>query len=439
MAREIDSFLKLRPRLRGVCEQEDGWILATLDYDSNDPSLLGLLAELQNQGVANEIRRDGRLVFPTNLGGSGVLDLRIDSGKLPGFFETYDSLIKTHPDIPPEGAIVWEKNGAFHAGYTAACALLQFLKSKAEVWDTTGQRFFLVDQQAVELPLTSYSARQTEMLPARLSGLLRFLDHGHLDEDTRWAFFRKAALRLLRDVPKEGRLGILMEHLGNIFDHAQQDYSLYLERFSFEDLLKTFDEKRLKFVVDLNQILGSIQTALIAVPIGFFLIAEKFKPANGFLGQNVILASGGLVFFALLIILSLNQGKSLQGIKLALVDFEAEQRKKITDQSGRLQSLLASTWSQYRRTRFLLWTIRFLLFLFSVVIVVAFAWCSIPGWQQTLPYAAKDSTPPSETNAVLLRKEPKQAVPTVDQRKPNPSGKAPKDSVPSGGSNANKK
>ena len=132
MAREIDSFLKLRPRLRGVCEQEDGWILATLDYDSNDPSLLGLLAELQNQGVANEIRRDGRLVFPTNLGGSGVLDLRIDSGKLPGFFETYDSLIKTHPDIPPEGAIVWEKNGAFHAGYTAACALLQFLKSKAE-------------------------------------------------------------------------------------------------------------------------------------------------------------------------------------------------------------------------------------------------------------------------------------------------------------------
>jgi hypothetical protein len=197
-----------------------------------------------------------------------------------------------------------------------------------------------------------------------------------------------------------------MENIGNVFDRAQQDHSLYLERFSFEDLLKNFDEKRLKFVGDLNQILASIQTALIAVPIGFFLIAEKFKPTNGWIGQNIVLASGGFVFFALLFVLSLNQGKTLQGIKLALADFETEQKKKVTDKSERLQKLLAVTWSQFNRVKVFLWVIRFFLVLFSVVVVAAFLWCSIPAWQGFLPYTAKDSVSAPATNGLIIPKVP---------------------------------
>jgi len=406
MLQAVNSFLKLRQHLRGVREQDDGWILGLFDYNPKDTDAVGLLAELHDTGVVSECRREGHLVFPPKLGDAGLLELRIDTGKLPGYFETYDSLIERNPDTPPGEYTVWEKNDAFHAGYTAACALLQFLKSKAEVWDTTGQRFFLVDQQAVEIPLISYSAQQTANLPARLPSITRFLDKGHLDADARWAFFRKASLRLLRDLPKERRLGVLMENLANVFDRAQQDHSLYLERFSFEDLLKNFDEKRLNFVNDLNQILASIQTALIAVPIGFFLIAEKFKPAGGWIGQNIVLAAGGLVFFALLIVLSLNQGKTLNGVKLALADFQTEQQKKVTDNSERLKKLLASTWSQYERIRCLLWIVRLLLLLFSTIIVAALLWCSIPAWQQFLPYTATESISAPTTNIVVMPKTP---------------------------------
>jgi hypothetical protein len=392
MVQAVDIFLKLRPRLREVREQESGWILASFDYDTTDTNALALLTELHNEGTIAEITRGaGARLFPPALGNSGPLELRIDTGHLPGYFEGYDSLISSHPDTAPAQLVVWEQNDALRDGYTAACELLQFLKSKAEVWDSTGQRFFLVDQQAVEIPLTSYLAKQTAELPARLASLSRFLDNGHLDADARWAFFRKASLRLLRDLPKEKRLGALMENLGNVFDRAQRDHSLYLERFSFEDLLKNFDEKRLKFVGDLNQILASIQTALVAVPIGFFLIAEKFKPTNGWAGQNIVLASGGLVFFALVFVLSLNQGKTLQGIKLALVDFETEQKKKVTEKSERLQRLLTSTWSQYKQVGCLLWIVRALLIVFSAVIVAALLWCSIPAWQDFLPYTPKDS------------------------------------------------
>jgi hypothetical protein len=103
MPQAVDSFLTLRSRLREVREQEDGWILALFDYDPKDVDVLYLLTELHNEGAIAEFRREEIRVFPPKLGDSGPLELRIDTGKLPGYFETYDSLIRSHPDTPPPG------------------------------------------------------------------------------------------------------------------------------------------------------------------------------------------------------------------------------------------------------------------------------------------------------------------------------------------------
>jgi hypothetical protein len=391
MFQAVDSFLQLRPRLQNVREQEHGWVLATIDFKTSDTDLKTLLDKLHNEGVISELWRSGTRIFPADLNEPGVLELRIDLGNLPGYFETYDALVERYPDVKPDEYHVWLKNEGLNSGYQAAVGLLTLLKKKAEVWDTTQQRLYLVDQQAVEIPLV-YRSSQTVAIAKIVPNVSQFLDSGHLDADTRWAFFRKASIRALRDISAERRLGLLFENLANVFDRSQQDYSLYLERFSFEDLLKNFDEKRLKFVGDLNQVLSSIQTALIAVPIGFFLIAEKFKPASGWVGQNVILASGGLLFFALLFVLSLNQGKTLQGLRLALNAFEAEQKNKVTERSQRLTELLVTAWSQFRRVAVLLWVVRILLLLFSLIIIAALMWCSIPSLQQRFPYLSKEPT-----------------------------------------------
>ena len=259
------------------------------------------------------------------------------------------------------------------------------MRSKVEVWDETAGRFFLVDQQVVEMPF-NYTAQQTLSLPSQLSVLTRFLDDQHIDSDARWAFFRKAALRQLQGSPKDKRLGLFMERLGDLLERAQQDHSLYLERFSLEDLIKNFDEKRLKFVGDLNQILASIQTALIGVPLGFFVIAQQFKAANRLTGQNLILAGGAILFFALLFVLSLNQGKALEGISVALAEFEAEQKKRVTDKLEGLQRLLRTTWNQFAWVKGLLIAVRILLMLFSAVVVLTLIWCSIPSLQRAIPY-----------------------------------------------------
>lgn len=382
----VTTFLRIRKKLQNVSEV-DGVLSAHVDFDPADSGLANDLSNLEETGVITEVHQDGELVF-IRTSRAGKLDLKIDRSKLDDYFETYDSLIIRYPFDPPAETTVWQENDDLKKGYAAACSFLKLLTSKAEVWNEITKQLFLVDQQAIKIPL-AYSAQQTTKLDSTVPAVAKFLGSA-VDDDVRWALFRKAGSRFLRDVPEKDRLGVLMEKLGDVLQRASDDYSLYLERFSFEDLLKNFDEKRLKFVEDLNQVLSSIQTALIAVPIGFFLIAEKFKPASGLIGANIVLAAGALVFFALLFVLSLNQGKALKGVKLALTDFEDEQVKKVTERSARLTTLITTTKSQFRRVAFLLHAVRILIFLFSLIVIGTLLWCSIPSWQQRFPYTTRE-------------------------------------------------
>ena len=135
MTEVIEKFLALRQRLTKVREA-DGWLLAEVQLAEGDPELPAALAALHDEGVISEARREGRLLQPPRFE-IGILQLRIDTGRLPGYFETYDSLVEKYPDEPPAAFRVWQRDDARHAGYLAACQLLQLLKTKVEVWDAT--------------------------------------------------------------------------------------------------------------------------------------------------------------------------------------------------------------------------------------------------------------------------------------------------------------
>lgn len=396
MSPSVITFVRIRKKLQNVSEV-NGVLSAYLEFDPAEKEAAKDLSNLEETGVITEVRQNGELEFSRE--SRGRLDVKIDRSKLDGYFETYDSLIIRYPFDPPAEITVWQTNNDLEKGYAAACSFLKLLISKAEVWNEITNQLFLVDQQAIKIPL-AYSAQQTTKLDPTLPAVAKFLV-SLVDDDVRWALFRKAASRFLRDVPEKDRLGTLMENLGQVFQRANDDYSLYLERFSFEDLVKNFDEKRLEFVDDLNQVLSSIQTALIAVPIGFFLVAEKFKPASGWIGANIVLAAGALVFFALLFVLSLNQGKALKGVDLALTDFQNEQVKKVTERSQRLNTLITTTQSQFRRVAFLLHAVRILLLLFSLIVIGTLLWCSIPSWQQRFPYMPKEPTVRPVANSLI--------------------------------------
>ena len=409
-----DIFCEIRPLLNRF-RDEDGVIRADLDVPPNDVELTRKLGILQDQGAIEEIRVNGKLLsIETALSGSVALTL--NPGNVPGYFENWAQLIRRHPLSPPADYFVFDKTGADKSSYQAACELLGALKERAEVWDSTQMRLFLVDAQAVEIPIT-YTAESTVNIAEHLGGVKSFLDDSLQEADSRWNFFRKAAIRAIQDSSIDLRLSVLFEQLGNVFERASKDFSLYLERYSFEDALKAFDEKRLKFIADSNHVLASIQGALLAVPVGFFLIAEKIKQTDQWVGQNIVIGSGGVIFCGILLILLGNQGKTLKEVSSAIDDFGKAQKAKQTPNAPQIEKMVENAKQHSNRIRCFLRIITVLVVLFAVVIIAAVIWASNPKLQKLIPYAPSAQIDlPGKTDTPT----PKQRRPEQKQKKRDP-------------------
>lgn len=380
-----DTFLEIRPKLTRL-QDDDGVTRAELVADPNDSELKRKLWYLRDEGVIEEIRSNGTsLSRITPL--SGTIALAINTANIPGYFETWARLIQRHPVAPPSDYVVYDMVGGDDAGYRAACDLLGLFQQRAEVWDATQLRFFLVDSQAIEIPIT-YTAESTANIARNLKEITTFLNSEHLEADSRWNFFRKSAIRAVQDASKDDRLSTLFKQIGNVMERTKQDFSLYLERYSFEDALKAFDDKRLKFIADLSQVLASVQTALLAVPVGFFLIAEKIKQTSGWTGQNVIIGTGGVIFCGILLVLLRNQGRTLREVRAAIDDFGAAQKAKNTPNALQIEVMVRNAKKHSSRILLLLWVVTGLVILFTVVIVAAVVWASKPEIQKLLPYAS---------------------------------------------------
>jgi hypothetical protein len=384
MPGERDTFLEIRPKLTQF-RDDNGVATADLEVDPNDAELIQKILELRDQGIIQGIRAGGNLLSrSTPL--SGLVTFTINTANVPGYFETWTHLIQRNPLVPPADYDVFDKTGGDEASYYAACELLGLLKQRAEVWDATQLRFFLVDRQAIEISIT-YSVESMASIAKHLRAVTAFLDTKHIEADSRWNFFRKAAIRVIRDTVKDARLSVMFTQLGNIIERANQDFSLYLERYSFEDALKGFDEKRLKFIADLNQVLASVQAALLAVPVGFFLVAEKIKQSAGWNGQNVIIGAGGIIFCGILLVLLRNQGRTLKEVQTGIDDFGTAQKAKNTPNALQIGTMVQNAKKHSRRILLFLRVVTGLVILFAVVIVVAVIWASKPEIQKLIPYS----------------------------------------------------
>lgn len=417
MPGERDTFLEIRPKLTQF-RDDSGNATADLDVDPNDAKLAQKIVELRDQGIIEEIRAGGILLSrSTPL--SGLVTLTINTANVPGYFETWTHLIQRHPLIPPADYDVFDRTDGNEASYHSACELLRLLKQRAEVWDATQLRFFLVDRQAIEIPIT-YTMESAASIAEYLRAVTAFLDPKHIEADSRWNFFRKAAIRVIQDTVQDARLSVMFTQLGNIIERANQDFSLYLERYSFEDALKGFDEKRLKFIADLNQVLASVQAALLAVPVGFFLVAEKIKQSPGWNGQNVIIGAGGVIFCGILLVLLRNQGRTLKEVQKAIDEFGTAQKAKNTPNALQIEGMVQTARKHSGRIRFLLRVVTGFVILFAGVIVAAVVWASKPEIQKVIPYASAMETtlPTAPTAPGALTPKATVTAPTV--RSPPP-------------------
>ena len=202
-------------------------------------------------------------------------------------------------------------------------------------------------------------------------------DKDPADIDQRLVLFRKSLREYLKAHPPEDRFKLFLRNFETIYDSYKRDYQLWIGN-SFGELEKSFEEKRLKFIADLDGILAGIQASLLAVPIAAILLGDKYDLANPL--RDFLLAAGILAVSIIAFRLLQNQEATLDATRKAIdatkEDFEAKHIQRREEFKTRLWNLDV----QEERVRTLMSYIR------NAILLITIA--SFIGWLVALSQSA---------------------------------------------------
>lgn len=202
-----------------------------------------------------------------------------------------------------------------------------------------------------------------------------------VERDQRLVLFKRSLREHLRAHPVELHFKLFLLNFTSICDTFNRDYQLWIGS-TFGELEKSFEEKRIKFISDLNSILGSVQASILAVPIAAILLGDKYDLANPLKNFLLALAVSGLGCFSLKLLT--NQDNTLAATRKAIDSAKSDFEKKQPKRKEEFKSRLDAIDSQEHRVKALLgWMrtgIKVILTLSGTAWLVSFLLWAMPGY-----------------------------------------------------------
>lgn len=401
-ALEDSQFLRDKRHVRGR-------LMVTDDH-------LEILTRLQDAGHIEQSKRDGKNVsyLPDTKG--TTVEFTLNPGSLH-YYEDLEDLVSYTPEEPVAyyvhgvGDVACEAadgNGSIHssiASYRQMLRARSLLRSTAD-FENTGRAIFLTPEK-LEIPLAYSSPKipALEHLKDLQSQFEKRPEQDPADREQRLVLFRKNLREYLKAHPPEDRFQIFLRNFETIYDSYRRDYQLWVGN-TFGELEKSFEEKRLKFVADLNGIIAGVQASILAVPVATILLGDKYDAANP--RRDLLLAVGVLAVGLIALILLQNQEATLNATREAINATKDDFEKKHTRRKQEFQTRLDNLDTQERRVRKLLGLLR------GTIIVIVIA--SFIGWLYAFSQsgsapkapASADTNSPSITPAGTVSNAPHQ-------------------------------
>lgn len=370
------------------------------------PECLELIISLQDNGHLENSTRDGRSVTYLPDASGHVILLTLNPGSLH-YYEDVQDLVAYTAEEPPVylvhgiGEITREstEGAAGHLlieSYRQMLRARRLLRATADLEDS-GKAVFLTPEK-IEIPL-KYSSGSIPSLPhlAELENQFeKRPDKDPADRDQRLVLFRKCLREYLKAHPPEDRFELFLHNFETIYDSYRRDYQLWVGN-TFGELEKSFEEKRLKFVADLNGILAGVQASILAVPIAGILLGDKYDLSNP--TKNFLLAFAVLLLGVVAFMLLKNQEHTLDATRSAInatkTDFEAKHTRRKDEFKTRLKNLDEQEGRVRTLLQFMRWTI-------IVIVILSFV-----AWGVSL-FKAPSSSPPQNS---IRQPDPRPAVP----------------------------
>ena len=240
------------------------------------------------------------------------------------------------------------------AGFLRLPAFFDFMQQVADVRHLVGEveSFVLVAGQKLSIPIR-YHAEDLKAVPAleRLNACKEnILDPPHAER--KLDIFKRAMVRVLRDVAEEGRFARLLHSFDNIVKSFEADWEHYLSEFAFEKLRDQYERKRIDYLLKVDAAVEGLAGKLLAIPVGLAVVVGQFDSEPAATIANVALGLGSLSFVLI-------GGLVCWSHLLTLSDLTRDagaEHQQLRDKHPELHKRLKDTFdSVFKRIRFARW------------------------------------------------------------------------------------
>lgn len=212
------------------------------------------------------------------------------------------------------------KNNSILNHYNEVCKLIFLLVDTA---DHREGDFSLGIESVVYLHKSKLYIPTTyklESLDESLDGisvlLANFKDELHREHKV--SILKEVLSSLLGNVPEAGRFAYLLKHFGEFSTRFTENYQLFVSEFSFDSVRVEYEEKKRDYIIKLNDVLASIQTKMLGIPVSLAFLslkAERVK-ANEIIGTgHYALLAGVVIYCLMMFFMIVNQQHTLKHVK----------------------------------------------------------------------------------------------------------------------------
>jgi hypothetical protein len=300
--------------------------------------MLSRLKLLDDNGYVKKARVDGNIaniaLLNLNSGETLEIELTISPMQLDCYEGLDDLIIQTIVKgeplryfVYPLGEILCNQSPSHNeiAFYRQMLRVKNVLRSIADL-DSERSVVFLTPQP-LSMPFICNASNLKEL--PKLDEFEAVLSESAVERDQRTSLLKRSLREYLFNTIEVKRFSAFLAQFSTINESYRRDFLLWIGQ-TFGELEKSFEEKRLKFIAELNGILASIQTSILAVPLAVLLVSDKYDFNNPL--KNFLLAFTVLIIALIADRLIMNQRHTLTSVTEAIAavenDFENKQPQR---------------------------------------------------------------------------------------------------------------
>jgi len=167
-----------------------------------------------------------------------------------------------------------------------------------------------------------------------------FEDIAHKEQKK--SIFKEALYSIVTRSKVEERLSYLIHHFGEFSKRFVENYQLFVSEFSFDEIRKEYEENKRDYFVKLDEILSSVQSKMLGIPISLALASFKLSSIvdSQTFWANLFLTLSIVIYSSMMVMLIKNQKHSLTALKSEFTSQMTRLKYQYSEQYDEIENMI---------------------------------------------------------------------------------------------------